>query len=345
MKLFFTVFKLLLLLAVVELNSQLTLPTSGYLATFKVGSTQTITSYASNPDQGPKRYEVHFLTTIADRMSVYLEPTSGVIANITGIKSQRSIGGISNTVFQLETLDTRNYRLYVKPDAIVQSVDVTIGASGKNISNSTYDQEKALYTMTNAIIFNDVIYDGTTIPIYYVFIPFYAYNLFSLVMYILLCLFSVLLTLVLKKCKNTASMGNRNDLKKKKKKEGILLGVGITIALFGLILMCIPPAAGVLPYSFTCCDYFKRSGESKRCIGGLGVYGTYAHHQCFWNEKSDFFFMGWTWYFILPFWIFFWIVHLIGLAISIYSSVRFTRLLKKQKKFKASMSFVVSSEK
>jgi len=67
--------------------------------------------------------------------------------------------------------------------------------------------------------------------------------------------------------KSSQKVGNRNDLKKKRKREGIILAVGFTIALFGLILMCIPPAAGILPYSFTCCDHFARTGESQRCIG------------------------------------------------------------------------------
>lgn len=55
--------------------------------------------------------------------------------------------------------------------------------------------------------------------------------------------------------------------------------------------------------------------------------------------------MGWTWYLILPLWLVAFVIHLIGLIMSIYSTVKFTRLLKKQKKFKASMSFKVSTEK
>jgi hypothetical protein len=35
---------------------QLTLPTSGYLETFKVGSNVVFKTYTSNPDTGPKRF-------------------------------------------------------------------------------------------------------------------------------------------------------------------------------------------------------------------------------------------------------------------------------------------------
>jgi len=41
-------------------------------------------------------------------MTIYLEPTTGVISNITGKTSTRSIGGVSHTLFLLESPDTRN---------------------------------------------------------------------------------------------------------------------------------------------------------------------------------------------------------------------------------------------
>jgi len=48
------------------LNSQVTLPSNGYLDTFKVGSNQVIKSYTSNPDIGPKRFENNFFLIFLD---------------------------------------------------------------------------------------------------------------------------------------------------------------------------------------------------------------------------------------------------------------------------------------
>jgi hypothetical protein len=77
-------------------------------------------------------------------------------------------------------------------------------------------------------------------------------------------------------------------LKKKRKTQTILLTASLVGLTFGFLLMCIPPPVGIFPYSFTCCDYFPKSGGTTRCVGGVGIYGTYANYECFWNSKSEF---------------------------------------------------------
>jgi hypothetical protein len=77
-------------------------------------------------------------------------------------------------------------------------------------------------------------------------------------------------------------------LKKKRKTQTILLSASLAGMSLGFLLMCIPPPVGILPYSFTCCDYFPKSGGTTRCVGGVGIYGTYTNYECFWNSKSEF---------------------------------------------------------
>jgi hypothetical protein len=90
----------------------------------------------------------------------------------------------------------------VKPDPLIQSIDVSIAAAVTTLPNTTYDAETKKYTFMNAILFNSPEVNGVTIPFWGIFIPYYVVNLILFVLFFISALIVFILTCLLKGCKN-----------------------------------------------------------------------------------------------------------------------------------------------
>jgi hypothetical protein len=90
----------------------------------------------------------------------------------------------------------------VKPDPLIQTIDVSIAAAITKLPNTTYVEETKKYSFMNAILLNSPEVNGVTIPFWGIFIPYYVVNLFFFILFFISALIVFILTCVIKGCKN-----------------------------------------------------------------------------------------------------------------------------------------------